>query len=99
MWYVCYTCVSKHHLGDSRILPSLCPPSAQLLMVDFSVAVQDAAQWCCRTCYVDVNARDNAGFSPLHESCAAGQLTVAKMLLAYGADVNLASRLDGVRSV
>ena len=44
-----------------------------------------------------MNARDNAGFSPLHESCATGHIKIAKLLLAYGADVNMPSCTDGVR--
>lgn len=59
--------------------------------------VQDIALWCCRTRYVDVNARDHAGYAPLHETCLGAHVSVARHLLRHGADVNAASTLDGTR--
>lgn len=47
---------------------------------------------------VDVNVRDNAGYTPLHESCVSGNMKIARMLLSYGAMVNCASQ-DGIRFV
>lgn len=32
------------------------------------------------------NARDNAGYTPLHEACSRGRLDIALMLLQYGAN-------------
>lgn len=32
------------------------------------------------------NTKDNAGYTPLHETCIKGNLEVAKVLLSYGAD-------------
>ena len=58
---------------------------------------QEVALWCCQSGHVDVNAQDNAGFTPLHETCIGGHVAIAKTLLAYGADINVASRLDGIR--
>ena len=52
--------------------------------------------YCLETHYVDVNVRDNAGYTPLHEACVKGQLHIARVLLAHGADVN-AFALDGTR--
>ncbi|XP_064455866.1 uncharacterized protein LOC135366853 isoform X2 [Ornithodoros turicata] len=43
-----------------------------------------------------VDARDNAGYTPLHESCSRGHLNIARALLQYGADAN-ASSAGGVR--
>ena len=43
-----------------------------------------------------VNVRDNAGYTPLHESCVAGGLHIVERLLVAGADVNAASQ-DGTR--
>ena len=40
--------------------------------------------------------KDNAGFTALHEACVANQLLAAKVLIEYGADVNINSR-DGTR--
>ena len=62
------------------------------------MSVQDVVRWCCRTGYVSVNSRDNAGYTPLHGSCIRGHLHIARCLIEYGADVNAASRLDGARS-
>ena len=58
---------------------------------------QTAALWCCKTGHVDVNARNNADYTPLHESCAHGHTAVAECLIFYGADINAVSRLDGAR--
>jgi len=60
--------------------------------------LQDIVRWCCRTGYVSVNSRDNAGYTPLHGSCIGGHVDIAQCLIEYGADVNAASRLDGARS-
>jgi len=59
--------------------------------------MQDVAWWCCQTGYVNVNARNNADYTPLHESSAGGQTAVAECLIYFGADVNAVSRLDGAR--
>ena len=47
---------------------------------------------------LDVNVRDNAGYTPLHESCVSGNLAIAKALIARGADPNVKA-LDGTRCV
>ncbi|XP_052830796.1 BCL-6 corepressor-like [Octopus bimaculoides] len=57
---------------------------------------QDVLYYCLKTRSVDVNARDNAGFTPLHECCVRGNLYVARYLISYGADVNQCSQ-DGIR--
>lgn len=36
----------------------------------------------------DVNVKDFAGWTPLHEACNVGYYDVAKILIAAGADVN-----------
>ena len=61
-----------------------------------SLSLQDTVVYCLETHYVDVNVRDNAGYTPLHEACVKGQLHIARVLLAHGADVN-AFALDGTR--
>ena len=53
----------------------------------------------CERRYVDVNARNNADYTALHESCAAGHRHVASCLIQFGADVHAISKLDGARSV
>ena len=49
--------------------------------------------------YVPVDAADNGGYTALHESSAYGHVKITKCLLAYGANPNAASRLDGERLV
>ena len=43
-----------------------------------------------------MNVRDNAGYTPLHESCVTGALPIVERLLVAGADVNAASQ-EGIR--
>ncbi|XP_015905109.1 uncharacterized protein [Parasteatoda tepidariorum] len=56
----------------------------------------EAVAYCLQTKCVSVNARDNAGYTPLHECCSRGHLDIARALLQYGADVN-ASAAGGIR--
>lgn len=56
----------------------------------------EAVAYCLKTKCVSVNARDNAGYTPLHECCSRGHLDIARALLQYGADVN-ASAAGGIR--
>lgn len=59
---------------------------------------EDVLLHCLETKSVDVNARDNAGFTPLHECCVRGNLLIARYLISYGADVNQCSQ-DGIRPI
>ena len=63
------------------------------------LTLQDVVLWCCQTGYADPKGQDYAGFAPIHECCAAGEIEITKILLAYGADVNVASKVEGVRLV
>lgn len=46
----------------------------------------------------DVNTKDHAGWSALHEACIYGNLAIAKILLKHGADPNCLSN-NGSRLV
>lgn len=59
---------------------------------------EDVALSYLQTGIIDVNVRDNAGYTPLHESCVSGNMAIARMLLSYGALVNCASQ-DGIRPI
>ena len=58
--------------------------------------LQDLAERCIAAGLFDVNVRDHAGYTALHESCATGRFRVASALLEHGADVNVAA-VDGTR--
>ncbi|XP_022093849.1 uncharacterized protein LOC110981018 isoform X2 [Acanthaster planci] len=62
------------------------------------LAYDDVAIYCIDYDVVDINAKDNAGYTPLHECCVHGRLRVASHLLQHGADVN-ASASDGTRPI
>ncbi|XP_075591494.1 uncharacterized protein LOC124492665 isoform X2 [Dermatophagoides farinae] len=51
---------------------------------------------CLESDACDVNARDNAGYTPLHECSSRGNLEIARLLLQHSADVN-ASATGGIR--
>lgn len=42
--------------------------------------------------------KDNAGYTPLHEASARGHLSIAKLLLLYGANVSESAQ-GGIRYV
>lgn len=46
----------------------------------------DVAAYCLEHEICPPNCKDNAGYTPLHETCIKGNLEVAKVLLIYGAD-------------
>ncbi|XP_033122606.1 uncharacterized protein LOC117121504 isoform X2 [Anneissia japonica] len=58
----------------------------------------DVAIYCVDYCILDINAKDNAGYTALHECCVHGRLKIAHKLLSHGADVN-AGAVDGTRPI
>lgn len=58
----------------------------------------DVVIYCLQSGDVDVNTKDNAGYTPLHECCVSGNLEIARLLLSRGANVNCASQ-DGIRPI
>ena len=62
-----------------------------------AVAREDrvAVQQVLQTGKVDVNILRHPGLSPLHHSCINGNMIIAKLLLKYGAKINLRS-VDGL---
>lgn len=50
--------------------------------------MQDVVTTCLESKTSDLNARDFAGYTALHESCASGHTHIARLLLSHGADPN-----------
>ena len=58
-------------------------------MYIYICSFQDVAHFLARKGYKHVNAKDNAGYTPLHISCMYGHLTIAKCLIVHGALVSI----------
>lgn len=54
--------------------------------------------YCLEKDVREVNRRDNAGYTALHEACAHGWAAIVQLLLEHGADVNCSAQ-DGTRCV
>lgn len=57
---------------------------------------QDVVLYCLEKDIREVNRRDNAGYTALHEACARGWTHIVQILLKHGADVNCSAQ-DGTR--
>lgn len=58
--------------------------------------LQDVVQYCLEKDIREVNRRDNAGYTALHEASSRGWTRIVQMLLKHGADVNCSAQ-DGTR--
>ncbi|XP_065350584.1 uncharacterized protein LOC135946147 isoform X4 [Cloeon dipterum] len=56
----------------------------------------DVAAYCLESLGMDPSSKDNAGYTPLHVACARGHLSMARLLLMYGALVD-SSAQGGIR--
>ncbi|XP_028816699.1 BCL-6 corepressor-like protein 1 isoform X2 [Denticeps clupeoides] len=59
---------------------------------------QEVVLYCLEKDVREVNRRDNAGYTALHEACARGWTHIIQMLLEHGADVNCSAQ-DGTRPI
>ncbi|CAG0890936.1 unnamed protein product [Cyprideis torosa] len=57
----------------------------------------DIAQYCLETGLSDVDAKDNAGYTPLFEAAARGHVKLVALLLRYRADPNACLPKGGIR--
>ncbi|XP_043272335.1 pneumococcal serine-rich repeat protein isoform X3 [Venturia canescens] len=48
----------------------------------------DVTAYCLEKLSSAPSPKDNAGYTPLHEACSRGHLEIARLLLAYGANVS-----------
>ena len=58
--------------------------------------LQDVAAYCLEILGMDPSAKDNAGYTPLHVSCARGHINMVRLLLMYGSVVD-SSAQGGIR--
>lgn len=65
------------------------------ISVMYFVYLQETVYHCIQQ-GSDSNAKDNAGWTPLHEACSRGHSDVVRVLVKYNADVNACSN-DGIR--
>ena len=59
---------------------------------------RDVVQSCLQSPNCDVNVRDNAGYTPLHECVTKGHLEIVRLLLMHGADPE-ASAAGGIKPI
>ncbi|XP_069068919.1 BCL-6 corepressor-like protein 1 isoform X1 [Pleurodeles waltl] len=87
----------------------LVPPEARRLIVNKNAGetlLQRAARlgymevvlYCLQRDLGDVNRRDNAGYTALHEACSRGWIDIMQTLLDNGANVNCSAQ-DGTRPI
>ncbi|XP_006862895.1 PREDICTED: BCL-6 corepressor-like protein 1 [Chrysochloris asiatica] len=67
-------------------------------MANVSEEAKDVVLYCLQKDSEDVNHRDNAGYTALHEACSRGWTDILNILLEHGANVNCSAQ-DGTRPV
>ncbi|KAF4026752.1 hypothetical protein G4228_019291 [Cervus hanglu yarkandensis] len=83
------------------------PPEARRLIVNKNagetllqraarLGYKDVVLYCLQKDSEDVNHRDNAGYTALHEACSRGWTDILNILLEHGANVNCSAQ-DGTR--
>ncbi|KAM6151163.1 BCL-6 corepressor-like protein 1 isoform 2-T2 [Rhynchocyon petersi] len=67
-------------------------------IANISDEAKDVVLYCLQKDSEDVNHRDNAGYTALHEACSRGWTDILNILLEHGANVNCSAQ-DGTRPV
>ncbi|XP_074598161.1 uncharacterized protein LOC141852897 [Brevipalpus obovatus] len=105
----CQTPIVENDVDKQHILSDRSPTEIKKIMVNKALGEtvlhriarqgnMSMVLYCLANNSCDVNARDNAGYTPLHECCAKGFLEIARALLENGAEVD-ASATGGIRPI